>query len=374
MVTRLKDGLGDQGDLNFGYYHDFEVDHWLNGGEFDLAETCHRLGWGHDFDQLIIFAEQDMGVFPRNLERFGCPKILLLGDTHHFPNPISTLIGYLRREAFDLIVGQFASHHLHWFVKADLAACTWAPGLITRHVPGDYSAERDDVIAMVGHTWRYHGYRHHLLTRLRQAQAPLRITTATREESARLYGSSLISFNCSLNSDINLRCFEVLSSRGFMLTDALPTATGFDELFRPGQCCDTYACADEMFDKVTYYRAHPERALSIARRGHEWFCRQLRPELALSKFKRTLDGLGRDALPLPPDPRCHDTDHDEWERRLELYEHLQEMHRERPSVRVRIASTAPWVKASDFDDLPRLELLWSDDANGNWDYVVQNPA
>ena len=148
-------------------------------------------------------------------------------------------------------------------MTAGFSRCTAIPGLITCHKPVEWTDSRDDAIAFVGHTWRYHFYRHTLLGQMRRAGLPLQTVRGTRDDSARAYSQSLISFNCSLNSDINVRNFEVLSSRGFLLTEALPEVTGFGRLFRPGEGCETYAGPEELLSKIAFYRANPEAAETL---------------------------------------------------------------------------------------------------------------
>lgn len=358
LAAKLKTtgGWKYQNVSNFNYFKEFAPDGWVEGGTFDLAEYCDKNRLGRNFDFVIVFAEQDTGVFPENVTQFNCPAILLLGDTHHFPRPISTLLSYARRERFDMIAGQFTAHHLHWFVEAGFARCAWVPGLITRHVPGLWHDARDDNVTFVGHNWEYHLYRHTLLRTLQHEGLPLRTAIGTREEAAQAYSRSLISFNCSLNSDINVRNFEVLSSRGFLLTDDLPEVTGFRQLFRPGKACETYGDQDELLTKIHFYRANPDAAVKIARHGHDLFCTTLSAEQALIRFRSAFfEGKIDDSM-LPPDPRCH-APYGKWcWRRLEVYEDIQELHRQKLAVKVLVEDGVGWFEPDDFTDLPRVSL------------------
>jgi hypothetical protein len=356
LAARTKDGILDQSGHAFNYFEPFEPELWLERGRFDLADLCERAGLGLDFDYVIVFAEEDMGVFPTNLSRFRCPTILLVGDTHHFPRPLSTLLEYTRSESFQWIVGQFAAHHLHWFIKAGLGTCAWVPGLAVKHVPGEWRDQRDDVVSMVGHTWPYHQRRHSLLAVMRDRDLPLNVSIGTREEAAEVYGRSLISFNCSLNSDVNHRTLEVLSSRGFLLTDRLPEVTGLSEMVPPGEACDTYGDEEELIDKIRFYRTHQAVALELARRGHRIFCDRLAPDRALETFRAMCFQEDAKAIHLPPDHRCYNPNRLAWERRLQVYEDIQELHRQRMRVRVLVSSDATWFDAEDYIDLPRVEL------------------
>ena len=88
------------------------------------------------------------------------------------------------------------------------------------------------------------------------AGVPVYAGYATRARSAALYAQSIVSFNGSLNGDLNMRVFEVLS-RGFLLTDRLSPQAGLELLLRPGHDCETYGDAVELLDKIAFYRRSP---------------------------------------------------------------------------------------------------------------------
>lgn len=340
----------------FSYFDEPEPDGWVENGDFDLVEYCesHRLAANYDF--VIVYADHDTGIFPTNVQAFNCPAILLVGDTHHYSAPISTLIDYAHRERFQMIACQFAPQHLHWFLKGGFSRCAWVPGLLTRHTPGEWKTARDDQIAFVGHAWKYQFRRHALLEKMSTAGLPLTMIRGTRQKAADVYSRSLASFNCSLNSDLNIRNFEVLSSRGFLLTDALPDVVGFDRMFRPGEACDTYADSEELLSKIAFYRRRPEAALRIASRGHELFCSDLAPQYALERFKSFFFNNGEDDWPVS-DWRCTAPAGRQWRQRLETYEAIQELHRQKLAVNVYVGEGVSWFEPSDCADLARVTLF-----------------
>ncbi|MCB1379837.1 MAG: glycosyltransferase family 1 protein [Alphaproteobacteria bacterium] len=372
LAARLKvaPGFKDQGSLNFNYFSSFEPHGWLEGGGFDLGEYCDRLGLRRDFDFIVVLADQDMGIFPSNVKSFGCPAILLMGDTHHFARPISTLIDYVLREGFCAVASQFTAHHLHWFNKAGVARVGWAPGLMTTNVAQAPARVRKDATVFVGHTWKYHLYRYELLQLVKAARFPIEILTATREEAAERYANTLISFNCSLNGDVNIRNYEVLASGGFLLTDLLHEASGFATLFRPGEACDCYAGGEDLLSKIDFYRRNPESAIAIALRGQKLFREQLNAERALQRFRKYFFEGDDGALLLPPDPRLDEALDPNWRDRLTVYEDVQELHRRNPSIEVRVDSTASWFVASDLGDLSRVRVVTASSDKEAGDYAV----
>jgi hypothetical protein len=167
--------------------------------------------------------------------------------------------------------------------------------------------------------------------------------------------------------DVNIRNFEVLSSGGFLLTDRLPDLTGHAELFRPGACCDTYGDADELFDKIAYYRRTPSAAEALALRGQAHFQRNLNPGLMQDRFRRVFFQAEDPAGAVPPDPRLNQPAGPALARRIAAYERIQELHRTRLAVRVHVDPRCRWFDPGDCADLPRVSF---DGTPGDHDHAV----
>ncbi len=84
------------------------------------------------------------------------------------------------------------------------------------------------------------------------------------EEAAEIFCQSKIVFNISIKDDINMRCFEALSTRSFLLTNWVPT---LGELFEDGKHLVTYKTMDEAIEKAKYYLAHDSEREAIAEAG-----------------------------------------------------------------------------------------------------------
>lgn len=86
------------------------------------------------------------------------------------------------------------------------------------------------------------------------------------EEAAEVYASSKIVFNVSIKDDLNMRVFEALGTRSFLLTNEIPT---LGELFQDGVHLATYKDLPEMIEKARYYLAHDEERERIAQAGYD---------------------------------------------------------------------------------------------------------
>ena len=71
-----------------------------------------------------------------------------------------------------------------------------------------------------------------------------------------------------VETGINLRIFETLAARSFLLTDY---TCELAELFKVGQEIETYSSAEELEDKVKYYLQHDDQRIKIAQKGYEKF-------------------------------------------------------------------------------------------------------
>jgi hypothetical protein len=174
-----------------------------------------------------------------------------------------------------------------------------------------------------------------------------------------MYATSLVSFNGSLNGDLNMRVFEVLSAGGFLLTDRLSTQAGLELLLRPGEDCETYGDTAELLDKITFYRRSPSAALRIAERGATTYQRQ---HLAEHRIKLLLDWILDGRLPDVFNPR-HDlrttisqAAAGQLALRVAIYEMLQEQQRVQPNLSVLVPSEWPVASAMDMADLKRIRV------------------
>ena len=86
------------------------------------------------------------------------------------------------------------------------------------------------------------------------------------EEAAEKYHQSKVCFNIAMKEDLNMRCFEVMGSGSFLLTDRLPD---LEKLFKDGIHCVMYDNEQDMIDKARYYIEHDEEREKIARSGYE---------------------------------------------------------------------------------------------------------
>ncbi len=130
----------------------------------------------------------------------------------------------------------------------------------------DLNIERKLDIAFVG-TEGKKNLRGELLKLLARRYHDSYIGRADSRLMSNIYSSAKIGFNYSINDDINMRMFEVLSCGALLITNRLKNDTGFNELFKDGKDLVTYGSAGELLRKAEYYLSHDDERVKIAGQG-----------------------------------------------------------------------------------------------------------
>ena len=333
------------------------------GEDYDLFDFVQQSKQIPDkgFDLVVVWTSSFDSSNPLNTKKFGCPTVLLAGDTHHWKFPINHLLTYWITEGLDYVATAYNRQHLHWFAAAGVENLAWLPLISLHTVSHEWVETRENQVVFIGQKGSRHPRRCRLVQAIKNADLPILIKTANRQEAAKWFAHSLISFNCSQNGDLNLRNLEVISAGGFLLTDQLSFASGLDELLAPGTYCDTYNSEAELLEKVRYYLDHPQEAIQIARRAYHTFDQHWHPR---HRIQNLLDWVFGGELPEPfrYSPRSDvryfvSTASSAWiDTRLGIYEPIQELHRVQERLRVFVGRGCPGVIAADLLDLPRLEL------------------
>lgn len=333
-------------------------------GRYDLHDLVLRGGIDPVFDVVAVSADMLMRNRPQNLGAFGCPVVLLAGDTHHGKAPLRRVVAYAQSEPFDLVVVCHTRQHMHWYAEAGLPRVAWLPGLLARHLPQPPGATRRPVIAFVGQSGGLHPRRRHLLERLQAEGLPLARGTARREQAAAIYGRAAIGFNASLNGDFNMRVCEVLSAGACLLTDRLGPSAGMGLVLEEGRHHAAYGSAEELVAEARALLADPARARALAAAGHARYLETLAPD---RQAARLLDWAAGGAI----EPG-YAADADERSarrapgadlvRRMKRYELLQERQRLNERVAVDIGPEGTADDMLDLADLHRVVLCLAPDA------------
>src|SRR4051812_47635843 len=165
-------------------------------GEFDLAEFVGTLPepWKNP-PLLVVRVDAGMSSIPRNIAKLDCPKLLIVGDTHHQGAAITRVINYARAEKFDLIVGEFNRQHLHFFLEAGLSRVAWLPSFTLSPFEHPPSTRHVRPLGFSGSSGSFHPYRRAVLEELLRRGLPLFAKKGTRQFSAQFFPETLINLN-----------------------------------------------------------------------------------------------------------------------------------------------------------------------------------
>lgn len=142
----------------------------------------------------------------------------------------------------------------------------WVPIACDPEIHKDLKIERRLDIAFVG-TEGKKNFRGELLDLLAQRYPNSYIGRADPRLMSNIYSSAKIGFNYSINNDINMRMFEVLSCGALLVTNRI-NDNGFEELFSDGKNVISYASPEELCRKINHYLANEEERKKIAAAGH----------------------------------------------------------------------------------------------------------
>jgi tetratricopeptide (TPR) repeat protein len=337
-------------------------------GEYDLGAVAGRLGGDLKPDVVVCLVDASWRSLPRNLAAFGCPRVLLVADTHHMNGPVEGMLRYAACEPFDRIVLLYDRHHLEFFRNAGIKNLFWFPGLTFPHsdaaVEVARSEKRKATLAFVGQVGKFHPRRTRLLDALVKAGVPLDRKVLAQDQALAHYGSATMGINASLNGDLNLRIFEVLASGGALLTDRLSPQSGLEDLFKTDREIITYGDSGELVERAKYQLSNLSETIAVGLRGAKWFDEKFSEQHRRQRFRSlALDGVQPEEFPLFPLRTCAYLPGDAWSARetVKIYEGVQELHKAKETVRVGLDEQSKGLSAM-FSTLPRVVLVGADES------------
>lgn len=158
-------------------------------------------------------------------------------------------------------------HAVEPLAYCDIDAVTFENGIPVKGVPRPYEklTKKYDLV-FVGHVNSEN--RIDFLDRMFKEFPSFFFGQRLFNDASEKYAEGKICLNISMTDDINMRCFEIMGSKGFLLTNWLPT---MEELgFKDGENCALYKTLDEAVEKARYYIEHDEEREKIAQAGYDF--------------------------------------------------------------------------------------------------------
>jgi hypothetical protein len=326
-------------------------------GRYDIGALVSSLPADQKPELTLVLADAFQQCVPANLAAVPGRKLLLAADTHHGQNPLQKLLAYARQEPFDQIVVIHDPHHLHWFKEAAIAPTLYVPNVNVHHFPQTFNERRQAKITFVGQAGKFHPRRRNLLDAIAKSGLPLGVQQAPAPAAAGIYNAAQITFNCSLNGDLNMRVFEVMAAGGFLVTDRLSPQSGLDVHFRPGEDYVDYDGLDDLIAKLKHYLARPRDCLEIARSGQSAYLKSHTPAQRIRDLLDVANGAATASY--AADRRAvpgEDGFGQDLAERVRLYEVMQSFAQQVEQISVVVDAAVGARCIADFVDLPRLKI------------------
>lgn len=337
-------------------------------GAFDAEVVMRSIPVDQRPELVVVRADSSGLCRPRNLSVFGCPVVLIVGDTHHQSHPIAGLIHYAQSEDFRFIGLDYTRQHAHFFAEAGLPSVHWIPGF--NQFTGCWDAGREPSttkrLTFVGQAGQFHLRRRMLIDELLQQSVPIEPVQAPRDLAMRIHASSACSFNCSLNGDLNLRVLEVIAAGGALLTDRLSPEAGLELLFEDSQDIATYASVDECVARARELLDDPVGCRAMAARAHARWREQLHPDRVVERFFAILGGTQEPSfMDLHHEPRFRMATDPirrlSWRDRCRAYESVQALHALNEEIAVLASGSVRPDLLLDLVDLPHAAITVLED-------------
>jgi len=339
------------------------------GSSFDVEELVKNLPSCWYPDLFVAKVDAFFNIIPRNVEALKCPKVLILGDTQHGIDPLNKMIEYITLEKYDVYITDHKRHHLWFYWLAGFDNLYWLPGLFLNPPGTDFRSQPfqnrlfnsklfEEKTIFIGQAAKHHLRRKRLLGNVEKHVPNFLHCQLSQQDSLKAYAAADISLNISLNGDLNLRTFEIIASKGFLLADNLADESGLDLLLKEGEEYETFKSSDEMLAKISYFSERPSLLAKYRERSYARYYNELTPQHMIMLFSQLLQGHTiEDRFTTKSIKRiryCKDT---EFSRaRISLYQVIQELHCEWESLTILLDVRIKITSAVDFLDLPRVNI------------------
>ena len=340
------------------------------GSSLDLGELIQKLPNNWYPDLFIAKVDSYFNIVPRNIEVLNCPKILILGDTQHGFDPLNQMIEYAKSEKYDFYITDHKRHHLWYYWLAGINNLYWLPGLFLN--PPNLSFEQQPFqnlqlhdefflrkTIFVGQTGQFHPRRKKIVQYLAEKNDLFWYGQLSQKDSLKAFNTADISLNISLNGDLNLRNFEILSSKGFLLADKLTDESGINILLTEGEEYEAFSDTKELIDKISYFSKLPHAISKYRQKGYERYFSEFSPQRMVEVFCQVLHGQN---IENTFTTKCinrilYCQDREFSRARISLYQVIQELHRDWETLEILLDARITFTSAVDFLDLPHVQIV-----------------
>ncbi len=355
-----------------------------SGRFFDIDEVISQLNeFDRKIDLVVSVLESSSTCFPKNLSKLKCPKIALIGDTHHSLYSISSIIRYVKREKFYHLFVSAQPSHLHFFYEVGFRDSALFPPLVEKF---ENQNKKKSGLTFIGKRWKSSHPRksrmvQFLAKNLPRKNIPFHFYDRLpylmwRKTLAR---SKMVVVS-SLNGQLTPQIHQCLFAGALCFVDELSSQTFLYQFFKPGKHLVTWRNFEDLLEKIIYYYNHPVEAEAIAKSGKH----QAENNFIITESRRhTISEIVFENKTFPRllainDKRCQQKRIESpkfFYPRVRLYENVQELHRIHESLTLISMTEKNLNPSADLADLPRLKITHafiSDNSKNEADLYFQS--
>jgi hypothetical protein len=355
------------------------------GSNVDMAKAVDRLS-AQQWEPDLFIAKVDafLNIVPRNVAALKCPKVLILGDTHHGKQPLSKMIQYATGEKYDFYITDHKRHHLWFYYLAGIKESYWLPGLFIKPPEPDFQHQSfasvnvsKDMLkgkaVFIGQAKEYHPRRTRLIKKALRQLPYFKAGSMVHSDTLKAYYHADLALNISLNGDLNLRCLEIPAAGGLQIADRLSDEAGLDLLFEEGREIVLFDSEEEMIDKISRLHDDQDQNKNIRTMSNQRYRNEYAPEHMIGCLKDIIEGRTVEERFVSSSlPRIKYIRQAEYSAaRIEAYELTQEQHKLKESVCILIDGQPGFAFPEDYLDLPRVKVSLVNQYQESYDRLAQ---
>lgn len=337
------------------------------GSWIDMEVVIANLPRGWYPDIFIAYVNAFFYLVPVNVAALQCPKILLLGDTHHGLEPLQRIISYAQQEHYDFHIINFDRHHLWYYWLAGIKNLYWFPTLLITPPISDFQEipyQQEGITNQTFHNkaifignFNCHPRRRRTVDYLSSCISDFYYRQLSSLDSFKAFNHANVSLNISLNGDMNMRNFEIISAGGFLLSERLSDETGMNLILKEGVDYEAFSSLQELTDKTRYFLLNT--SLSYRQASYQKYLDFLSPDQAMLRLQSLING--QDIPDIFTTKLVKRIQYFDFEKlalvRIQLYELIQNIHRVWDQIIIAVDNRVDFAKAIDFLDLNRTEII-----------------
>jgi len=248
----------DRADTTGCYYERVLKESNLDFKHF-TTQSASEIGAGFD-----LYLRIDHGDYKYDLPVSFHPAAFLAIDTH-LKKPYRKILRQARHYDFVFTAQKEGAQKL---TKALKKKVEWIAHACDPEIHKKLNLKKKYAVGFVGSYGGEGSKRQELLLKVKSQFPASFIGNAPHMQMSKIYSSSKIGINYSLNNDINMRMFEILGCGAMLITNKIEE-NGFNELFEEGRHVVIYETKEELLTLIDYYLLHREEREKITRAGYE---------------------------------------------------------------------------------------------------------